>query len=58
MQVDSVGSQSDSAAPALPVPATPAQVPGVIAAVNDPLQFGGQPSGGQVVIPGFRNAAV
>ena len=56
MQVDSVGSQSDAAA-SLPVPATPAQVPGIVAVVGDPLQFGGQPNGGQVLIPGFQNAA-
>ena len=57
MQVDSVGSQSDAAASSLPVPATPAQVPGIVAVVGDPLQFGGQPNGGQVLIPGFQNAA-
>ena len=58
MQVDSVGPQSDAAASsAVPVPATPAQVPGIVAVVGDPLQFGGQPNGGQVLIPGFQNAA-
>ena len=53
MEVDSVGAQSDSAAPA-----TPARIPGIVAVVGDPIQFGGQQNGGQVEIPGFQNAAV
>ena len=50
MNIDAGGTpQSASAAPASPLAVT--NIPGVIAAVNDPLQFGGPPVG--VNIPGF-----
>ena len=65
MEVDSAAAGSSAALPlpdaaasspaALPVPNG---IPGVIAAVQDPLHFGGQQVGQQVVIPGFQNGVV
>ena len=62
---------SQSASASAPAAAGVNGIPGVLAAVNDPIQFGGQQvevqipvhpnfqsGGGQVAIPGFQGGAV
>ena len=57
MNVDGGAPQSVSTASASsgPVPATPNGIAGIIAAVSDPLQYGGQSAQGHTQIPGFQS---